>query len=130
MYNEYQYREKELTYLITTYTKRYKWIEDVEFIKLLLAMSIYYRRIIAQLDASINFTDRIFKLDDGKGVLIGTYELNKGEIENIKKAVNNFNAIMRRFYIHLYLFDYDDVKMFLFKIKKHLENLDKFYEEI
>ena len=55
IFNEYESRLKDVKYLITQF-KTYKVLEeDLKTVELLLALSIFHKRVIANLDAALKF---------------------------------------------------------------------------
>lgn len=58
--NEYNSRVSEINYILE---KRYKYYsplrEQEESVKMLLAMSIFYKRIVSNIDSSIKFSGRL-----------------------------------------------------------------------
>jgi hypothetical protein len=126
LFIEYEYRRRELEFLVTTYPQRYRWIEEVDSVRLLLALSIYFRRVISQLEAA---GKTYFDLVGGDvtGVTIGQHKLSEQEAEELSNATSDFHRLLHHFGLYTALFDYYDTSGFLFKLKQHLENINQGY---
>jgi|GEM_PF-5649074 len=124
LYNEYQTGKKELDFLIKTYPKRYKWIDDIESIYLLLALSIFYRRIIAQLESAKAFSDRLFGLNIGN-IQVGVDYIDEKVTNQMSSAIYDFYQFLKKFHIFVELFDYFDYRDFLKNIKNYHKILER-----
>ena len=130
LYSEYQIYLKEINFLVKTFSNKYSWLNDIDFeiIELILALSIFFRRIIAQLESVYSFRERVFPTDDKEASIeIGSYSFNKEESQKIEKVINQFWNICERYGIQIYLFDFSDSETFLYKLKKLMEE-DYTYE--
>ena len=124
LYNEYQVARKDLDFLLQTYPKTYKWIDDPEVIQLLLALSIFYRRVIAQLESAMSFSKRLFNLNVSH-IEIGVDHIDHVQVEKMSKTVSEFYGLLKGFSIHTDLFDYYDLREFLSKLKGYKEFLER-----
>lgn len=98
--------------------------EDKDTIKLLLAISLFYKRILTNFESATKFTSRVIFNSEAKSVQIGTYDLSKKEIFRLKKTILTFNELMKNYSIPLDIFDYLETKDFLRKVKKYRDNLN------
>jgi hypothetical protein len=123
LFNEYEFRRRELEFIVEKYPAKYKWIEDIDSIKLLLATSIFYKRVIAQLEAA---GKTYYDLIGGQvsAISIGNYNLTENEAGKLVAITSDFYQLLTIFGLNIYLFDYFDTSGFLFKLKKHLENIE------
>lgn len=129
LYFEYKNLEKELIFLLSTYKKKYNWIKDIDTIKLLLAMSIYYKRVIAPLESVSDFYLNLNKLNDVDGIVLGNDELKRVAFIKIEDIVNKFFRILRIFGLSTKIFEYYNISIFLDKIKKNIDFIDEIYDE-
>ena len=133
MFYDYQSKERQVKFLVATYTNSYKWLIDrdrnLEVTKLILAMSIFYNRVVVQLESVMDFTHRIIKGNDCEGLILGQTELNDDDINVIYKVVQKFNLIMKKYALFPELFDYSDTSEFLSNLKVYLKRLDRLDEE-
>ena len=121
LYAEYQNRLKEFRFLLENFPNKYRWIEDHEPVELILAMSIFYRRVIAQFDAAKDFTVSLLKRSECVGVSFGQFTLDENQADSLSKIVNGFSYLLYKFGLDEDLFDYDDVEGFLIQLKRRLE---------
>lgn len=124
LYNEYQVARKGLDFLLETYPQRYKWVDDPEIIRLLLALSIFYRRVIAQLESAMSFSRRLFK-SNVSYIEIGVDQIDHDQVEKMSKTVRDFYGLLKGFSISVELFDYYDSREFLSKVKQYKDFLEK-----
>jgi uncharacterized protein Smg (DUF494 family) len=132
LFNEYQYSYKQLNFLLTRYKNKYRWIhevdKDLETTQLMLAMSIYYRNIIAHYDSIEGFTNRIINNEYCEGLVIGNAEIRELDREEINLVVRKFKQIMIKFAIPSSMFAYSDMTQYLQNLQRYLYILEKFDE--
>lgn len=117
---EYDFRMKELAFLLKNNPRKYQWIKKRESIELLIAMSIFYNRVIAYLESGArSLTDR----PPIQIIKFGQNELTKTEADTLQSMANDFYGILGTFGLPIYIFDYSDVKTFLYKLKTSLDGL-------
>ncbi|MBL0013014.1 MAG: hypothetical protein IPP30_04430 [Flavobacterium sp.] len=128
IYIEYQGRKKEANYLIENY-KAYKSLsENSQTVELLLSLSIFHRRVIANLDGAVKFYGTVTKKGKTDTIRIGSYDLTEEEKNKILAVVINYNHLLERFSIPSIVMEYDETREFLKKIislKSELQNADK-----
>ena len=99
IYNEYQNRFREANYLIDN-IKRYKELKNnKKTVELLLALSIFHKRVITNLDAAVKFYGTVTKYSTAQTIKIGSYDLTGKEKNNILAVVMNYNQLIERFLI-------------------------------
>lgn len=119
IFNEYQSRLKEANYFIDN-IKSYKSLKpDIKTVELLLALSIFYKRVIANLDAAVKFYGTVTKYSKADIIKIGSFDLNGEEKNKILAVVMSYNQLIRKFSIPSLLMDYYETKELL----KNLINL-------
>lgn len=127
IYNEYQNRLKEATYLIDNY-KTYKPLKDnIKTVELILSLSIFHRRVITNLDGAVKFYGTVTKKGQTATVRIGNYNLTGDEKNKILAVVMNYNSLLERFSIPAIVMEYYETRDFLKKLitlKSKLKNAD------
>lgn len=91
--------------------------EYLDTIYLLLAMSIFYRRVLANFDAANKFTRRILSKSNATSIVIGTTELAEKEILQLNSVVYRYKKMMENYGLSIDLFIYSDTLEFLKKIR-------------
>lgn len=113
IYNEYQSRIREALYLIKNY-KTYKILEkDIKTVELLLALSIFYKRIIANFDAAVKFYGTISKMSNADTIKIGSYNLTGEEKNKLLAIVLNYKKIINKYSIQPFMMEYYETREFL-----------------
>lgn len=125
LYGEYKNYEKELTFLLKAHPIKYSWTNEVdyEYFEIFLSLAVFYRRIIAQLDSAVNFSERFFFSENIKGISIGNHLLSKSESEKLSVLVNDFLNLCSKYNIRPFLFDFGNVSQFLFKLREYYKNI-------
>jgi hypothetical protein len=127
IYNEFQSRLTEATYLIDTY-KTYKTLkENIKTVELILSLSIFHRRVITNLDGAVKFYGTVTKKGQTDTVRIGNYNLTGDEKNKILAVVMNYNSLLERFSIPPIVMEYYETRDFLKKLitlKSELNNAD------
>lgn len=117
---EYNRRISDVNYLVSGKFDFYTPLsQDIETIKVLLALSIFYKRILTNFDSADKFTGRIMNNSDAIGVKLGTYEMDLNEIRNLKRMILSFRRITQKYSIPIEIFEYIETKEFLRKIKSY-----------
>jgi hypothetical protein len=133
LFTEYRSRKREIDYLVShnsTYYKRY--IDNFDTVYLILAMSIYYKRVIAQLDAVSTFQNSLRERWKIGVTRIGNTLITSEDEMSLRNICSDFQRIMTRFNLPIWLFDWSDSVHFLRNIvtlKDYLERLDRDIDE-
>jgi len=111
----------ELQFLYETKKNLAKWIkENYELISFLLELSVFYRRIIMPLRGTVEFGQRL-----PHSLIVGSDTLDKRELKKIELLTSEFENILKRYGIDIWLLDFSDVGEFLYKLmqieKEHNE---------
>lgn len=93
--------------------------KDKETIELLLALSIFYKRVLTNFDSATKFSGRVVFNSDAESIQLGTYLLDKKEVFRIKRTILKFNNLMSKYSIPEYLFEYTETKEFLRKVRNY-----------
>ena len=116
IYNEFQSRFKEAKYLIDNY-KTYKGLQDdLKAVELLLSLSIFHKRVIANLDAAVKFYRAVTTHSQADTIKMGSYDLTGEEKNKILAVVLNYNQLIERFSIPPFVMEYYETKEFLKKL--------------
>ena len=76
IYNEFNGRFKDVKYMVSKYDYYSNLRQHEQAIEIMLAMTIFYKRIITNLDSAIKFYGTVTKHSQTDTVKIGTYDLN------------------------------------------------------
>lgn len=121
---EYNNRLSDINFFISGKYDYYASLkENIESIKLLLALSIFYKRVLTNFESATKFTSRVIFNSDADSVQLGTYDLSSKEIFKIRKTVLSFKNLMDNYSIPLSLFEYLETKEFLRKVKIYKDNI-------
>ena len=98
--------------------------EDIASIQMLLALSIFYKRVLTNFDSATKFSSRVVLKSEAKSIQLGTYELSSKEIFKLNKVVITFRKLLEEYSIPVEMFEYLETKEFLRKVKKYKDYLD------
>ncbi len=121
---EYNGRINDINYFLSGRYDYYTPLKkDIETIQLLLALSIFYKRVLSNFDSATKFTSRIIFKSKAESVQLGTYDLSTKEIFKLNKTVLTFKKLMEDYSIPIGLFEYLETKELLRKIKVYKDSL-------
>lgn len=113
VYNEFESRFKEARWLIE-YSRYYANLQnDIKTIELLLALSVFYKRVISNLDAVIKFYGTVNRIGNAEAISIGSYDLDGKEKNKLLAIVMHYKKIQMRFGMPDWVFEYNETKQFL-----------------
>lgn len=122
IYNEYQARLSETKYLIGL-TGRYKPLSEyIETVEILLALTIFHKRVISNLDAAVKFYGTVNSYSKVDTIRIGSYNFTGDEKNKILGLTINYNKLQEKFRIPKNLADYELTKEFLVKVLSMLSD--------
>lgn len=124
IYNEFQNRFKEAKFLIENYSWYSALAQDIETVELLLALSIFHKRVVANLDGAVKFYGTVTESGKTDTISIGSYDLNNEEKNKILGLLINYRKLIQRFGIDESFMDYYHTKDFLKKVKYLKSDLD------
>ncbi len=116
IYNEYQSRLKEAIYLIDNFNTYKPLKENIKTIELFLALSIFHRRIITNLDGAVKFYETVTKKGETDTIRIGSYDLTGDEKNKILAVVINYNSLLEKFSIPPIIMEYYETRELLKKL--------------
>lgn len=118
MYAEYSSRMSEVKFLLEH--DAYKALKaNLELIELLLATSIFYKRVVTNLEAANKFTGTVFNASEAEYIKIGSYKLTSAENRKIFSVIQNYKAIMIKYHIPKSIIEYTETKEFLRAVKDY-----------
>ncbi len=133
LFTEYKSRKGEIDYQISHDRAFYeRYIENIDTVYLILAMSIYYKRVVAQLDAISTFQNNLRDRWKIGIVRIGDTLLTSEDEMSLSAYSGDFHRIMNHFNLPIWLFDWSDSVHFLRNIVMlydHLKRLDRELDE-
>lgn len=118
IYNEYQSRKREVEYILEKYEAFFLLKEDEEIIELLLALSVFYKRIISNLDAATKFYGKVTSNSDASAVQIGNYKLTQSETNKLYSVIISYNQLLEKYSIPNSLMEYNETIELLKNIKQ------------
>lgn len=121
---EYNNRINDVNHFISGQYDFYSPLKkDIETIELLLALTIFYKRVLTNFESATKFSGRVVFNSDADSIQLGTYLLDAKEIFRIKKTILRFNKLMEKYSIPEDLFNYTETKEFLRKVKNFKDEL-------
>lgn len=123
---EYNKRLSDVNYFVSGQYDYYAHLKgDIESIQMLLALSIFYKRVLTNFDSATKFSSRIVMKSEATAIQLGTYELSSKEIFKLNKTVITFRKLLEDYSIPIGLFEYLETKEFLRKVKVYKDSLDR-----
>lgn len=123
---EYNKRLSDVNYFVSGKYDYYAHLKrDIESIQLLLALSIFYKRVLTNFDSATKFSSRVVLKSEAEAIQLGTYELSSKEIFKLNKTVITFRKLLEDYSIPIGLFEYLETKEFLRKVKVYKDSLDR-----
>ncbi|QVY66883.1 hypothetical protein [Polaribacter sp. Q13] len=121
IYKEYESRLREAVFIITE-SKRYEILKDsMKTVELLLALSIFDKRVISNLQAGVKFYSTVSSYSESETIQIGAYKLTGDEKNKLLGVIINYNNILDNYGLSNGLTNYSVTKDFLL----YLVNLKK-----
>lgn len=118
IYNEYQSRLSEIKYIVQTRESYTLLQEHYKTVELILALSVFYKRVIANLNAATMFATKIFNNSDATAIRIGTFDLNDEERRRMLAITIHYRRILKTYEIPKSMFDYVETKELLRNIRQ------------
>ncbi len=116
IYKEQADRFREVEYIIGI-SKKYQILKkDIKTVEILLALSIFHKRVITCLDGADKFYGTITKYSQANTITMGQYDFTLSERNKILGLLINYRQLIKRFNIPENLMDYDLTKDFLKKL--------------
>ena len=122
---EYDIRANEIIFLTSDKIEQYHYLQkNLKTINLLLALSIFYKRVVCNFESANKFTSRVVINSNADSIKLGSYDFTSKEIFGLRRTILEFDKLLEKYSISPYLFDYTDTIIFLRKIKSYKTNLD------
>lgn len=112
IFNEYQDRLREMNYLLDNYKYYKNLIGKRKAIETLLALSIFYKRLIANFEGFLDFSNTLHR-NQVNQISIGNKKFDKKELTALYFIHKDFLEMMEKFNVSYSLFDYNETKEFL-----------------
>lgn len=97
MYNEYYNRLKEINYILENRDAYKHLLQYKKTIEIILSLSIFYKRVIANMDAATKFAGTVFTNSPAIAIKIGSYNLTGSEKNRIIAIVMNYNSLLEKY---------------------------------
>lgn len=123
IYNEYQNRHREAAYLIQNYKTYQVLKKNMKTVELLLALSIFHKRVIANLDAAVKFYRTVNRVSEAETIKMGSYSLTGQEKNKLLGIKMNYDALIKKFSVPPTIMDYVETRDFLKKLISLKDNL-------
>ncbi|MFN4027510.1 MAG: hypothetical protein ACK4IZ_08705 [Flavobacterium sp.] len=124
MYNEYYNRLKEINFILEN-RDAYKHLQQYKkTIELILSLSIFYKRVIANMDAATKFARTVFSNSSAIAIKIGSYDLTGSEKNRIIAIVMNYNLLIQKYSLTHDILATTETKDLIKKIKDLKWQLD------
>ncbi len=124
MYNEYYNRLKEINYILENRNTYKHLIQYRKTIELILSLSIFYKRVIANMDAATKFAGIVFNNSTASAIKIGTYNLTYNEKNRITAIVMSYNSLIEKYSLSHDILATVETKDLIKKIKNLKWQLD------
>lgn len=124
MYNEYYNRLKEINFIIENRGAYKHLLQYKKTIELILSLSIFYKRVIANMDAATKFAGTVFSNSPAIAIKIGSYDLTGSEKNRIIAIVMNYNSLTQKYNLTKDLLSTTETKDLIKKIKDLKWQLD------
>ena len=124
MYNEYYNRLKEINYILENRDAYKPLLQYKKTIELILSLSIFYKRVIANMDAATKFAGTVFSNSSAIAIKIGSYDLTGSEKNRIIAVVMSYNSLTEKYSLTNDLLATMETKDLIKKIKDLKWQLD------
>ena len=116
IFSEFQNRFKEAQFLIDNYKTYQQLKPNIKTVELLLALSIFHKRVIANLDAAVKFYGTVNRIGKSETIRMGGYSLTNQEKNKILGVTMSYEALIKKFSISPTMMDYSETRDLLKKI--------------
>lgn len=124
MYNEYYNRLKEINYILENRDAYKHLSQHKKTIELILSLSIFYKRVIANMDAATKFAGTVFNNSSAIAIKIGSYNLTGTEKNRILAIVKNYKSMTEKYSLTIDILSTVEIKDLIRKIKNLKSQLD------
>lgn len=128
VFHEFEDRNREVKRILEY--PLYNHLKDVtSTIEMLLAITIFYKRVLSNIDGVEKFYNRVTSISNTNVVAIGEYKLTKDENDRINAMTISFFKVCSRYNVHQNLFDYTETLEFVRKIRDYYLLLNSDHDE-
>lgn len=113
IYNEYQDRLRDANYLIEHYQSYAEVGNYKEVFELLLALSIFHKRVIGNFLGVTKFYRTVFRKSQAEVIRIGSFDFDKAEQNKLLRVTLTYKSLLEEYAIPETLFDYYLTRDFL-----------------
>jgi hypothetical protein len=117
IYSEYQNRLREVTFLLSERDVFISLRREIRTIEILLALSIFNKRVIANFDAAVKFHITVSETGDSSTIRMGGFDLDDSERRKLSSVALSYRSLMKRFQIPEFVMTYETTWEFLQKIQ-------------
>ena len=119
VFNEYNNRWSEIKHIWEYPQNRFKVLESYQStVKLLLAMSTFYRRVLSGLNGACDFYKTVTKnQQSSRSIVVGSYRLDRDEYNRLLAIQITFRNLREKYGITEHFFDYSETEEFLTNCK-------------
>ncbi|ESU18997.1 hypothetical protein FCR2A7T_24090 [Flavobacterium cauense R2A-7] len=82
----------------------------------MLALSVFHKRVIANLDGAVKFYGTVTKSSEAEIIKIGSYDLTNEEKNKILAVVMSYNKLLEEYSIPPIVMEYYETREFLRKL--------------
>lgn len=125
MYYEYYNRLKEIDFIIDNRTAYKKLQEDRKVVELILSLSIFYKRVVANIKGASSFATAVFKDSKASAIRIGNYDLTHQEKNKLLAIVINYRKLLEKYEISHDIITTAENRDFIRKIKDLKNRLEE-----
>jgi hypothetical protein len=128
MHSEYESKCRQLArWNENSNSEKYKYyLEQSESIQFIIALSIYYRYIVAPYNGLVEFTSRLDGRAAEKGfderIRIGGKIMSRENLGAIRKGIERFHSISNEYGLDQYIFAQTDVRKIVYRLVEKEES--------
>lgn len=116
VYNEYQDRHREAVFLIDNYDRYSSLADNLLTVELLLALSIFHKRVIANLDAAVKFHGTVKNISKADIIQIGKYSFTGEEKNKLLALTITYRKLLDKYDLTEDVMNYSLTREFLQKL--------------
>ena len=116
IYNEYKDRYREAIYLIDNYDTYSPLSDNLLTVELLLALSIFHKRVIANLDAAVKFHGTVNKISQSDTIRISKYDFTGEEKNKLLALTITYRKLLDKYDLTEDIANYNLTRDFLRKL--------------
>lgn len=124
MYQDFTRRFDEAKRMINRYDFYQPIRQNIDTVEYLLALSVFYNHVIANLDGAEKFHGTVTQNRNVDGISIGSYILNNREVLEIRRIIISYEQLLFRFSLTPQIANYERTHELLNRLVriKNIEN--------